>query len=128
MVNARRQGTEGDQGKYMLQFGRTIRLLERLQRSMYNVDLFFLAENVWLKGDDLSEVRDAFGFDWDPILLDAFYLSPTRRKRHFFTNIPLDDIDYSGKLSEVGPASCLQSGFCVPAHILDPETTVKVRR
>ena len=106
----------------MVQFGRFIRKIERLQSPH---PLFFLAENVWLKGDDLEAVREAFGFDWDPVLIDALYFSPTRRKRHFFTNIPLINFDYGSDLSEVSPQSCLEDGFCVPAHFIEPNLAVK---
>ena len=110
----------------MVQFAQFIRNIEMLQNADQPHPLFFLAENVWLKGSDLEEVRDAFAFDWDPILLDAQYLSPSRRKRHFFMNIPLLDMDYDGPLSQLGPTSCLEDDFCVPAHLVDPDTTAKV--
>jgi site-specific DNA-cytosine methylase len=83
-VNARREGVEGEQGQYMVRFGLLIRSLEQLQKNRLNRPLFFLAENVPLNGDDLWRVREAFGLDWDPITFDAQYLSPCRRKRHFF--------------------------------------------
>ena len=68
LVNARREGIEGEQGRYMLQFGRMIRSIERSQRSIERSQqphpLFFLAENVFLRGDDLQAAREAFAFDW----------------------------------------------------------------
>lgn len=125
LVNANRQGVQGSQGQYMLKFGRMIRKIERLQRPN---PLFFLAENVILKGDDLEETRDAFGLDFDPITVDAMYLSPTRRKRHFIMNIPLvlGDFDFQGSASEVGPSSCLEEGFKVPGHIIENNFAAKV--
>lgn len=122
-VNAFREGASGDQGQYMIQFGGFIRKLERLQ---HNHPVFFLAENVRLQDQDREAVRDAFGFDWDPIQLDALYVSPTRRDRMFLTNVPYQDIDYNCELSHVGPRDCLEEGFCVPAHVLDPNVTAKV--
>jgi site-specific DNA-cytosine methylase len=71
-VNARRKGADGEQGSYMVRFGMFIRTLERLQREdMPRCKLFFLVENVVLTGDDLEQVCDAFGLEWDPIELDA---------------------------------------------------------
>ena len=81
-----------------------------------------------LAGTDLTEVRDAFGLDWDPIALDAQYLSPTRRNRHFFSNIPLPSVDFTTEASMEGPTSCLEDGFVLPAHIVDPGVTAKVSR
>lgn len=108
----------------MVRFGQFIRLLERLQRPH---PVFFMAENVVLRKDDMRVVKDAFGFDWDPINLDALYFSPARRNRHFFTNIPLDFFEYDTPLSELGPTSCLEDGYRIPAHILDPDVKAKVR-
>jgi site-specific DNA-cytosine methylase len=123
-VNAYRQGVEGEQGSFMMRFGRAIRMIERLQSPH---PLFFVAENVWLSGDDRTKIMEAFGFDWDPIALDAQYLSPARRNRHFLTNIPLPDVDFNSDLSCIGPSSCLKEGFLVPAHIVDPEVTAKAQ-
>ena len=51
----------------MVQFGQFIRALERLQlKRTQPHPVFFLAENVWLQGEDRSDVSGAFGFDWDP--------------------------------------------------------------
>ena len=121
-VNARREGHEGDQGRYMLNFGRTIRKIERYQHPH---SLYFLAENVRLHGQDKQEVMDAFGLDWDPIELDAKYLSPCRRDRHWFTNIPFRYLDYQSPVSLQGPEPCLEDGYAIPAHIVDPNTTAK---
>lgn len=123
-VNANRQGTAGKQGQYMIRFGELIRKIERLQHPH---PVFFLAENVFLSGHDRTEVMEAFGMDWDPIALDAQYLSPTRRNRHFVTNIPLSDVDFTKEISIEGPSSCLEEGFFVPAHLLDPEVTAKAQ-
>jgi hypothetical protein len=126
LVNANRQGVQGREGQYMLEFGRTIRKIERLQSPH---PLLFLAENVILKGDDLEETRNAFGLDFDPITLDAMYVSPTRRKRHFVMNIPLmlDDFDFIGSASTVGPSSCLEEGFKMPGQIVENNLAAKVR-
>lgn len=76
-VNARREGSEGDQGQFMIHFGSLIRRMERLQQVEFDGHrLFFLAENVVFRGDDLETVRSAYGMDWDPIDFDAKYVSP----------------------------------------------------
>ena len=107
----------------MLSFGRRIREIERYQTPH---PIFFLAENVFLSGADLADVRDAFGLDWDPIALDAQYLSPTRRNRHFFINTPLPDVDFTNEISMQGPISCLEEGFVLPVYIVDRQVTAKV--
>jgi C-5 cytosine-specific DNA methylase len=127
MVNAYRKGVQGRQGMYFLDFGNSIRTIERLQSPH---PLFFLAENVILKGDDLEAVREAFGFDWDPIRFDSKYISPARRDRHFVSNVSTEDLagfDYQGLASEIGPDSCLDPDFHLPAHVFDPEMTAKVQ-
>ena len=57
-------------------------------------------------------------------------MSPTRRDRDFFTNIAYnrskDKLDFSGEDSHVGPESCLEAGYALPAHLVDQETTAKV--
>lgn len=105
----------------MLEFGRLIRKLERFQSPH---PLLFMAENVLMKGADLEEVREAFAVDFDPIEFDAAYVSPTRRKRLFFTNIPprlADRFVYDGLDSYLGPSSCLETGFKLAAHIAESE-------
>jgi hypothetical protein len=94
-VNARRKGAHGEQGSYMIRFGMFIRTLERLQRhDMPHCKLFFLVENVVLFGDDLEQVCNAFGLEWDPIELDAqckrscqyylkVYLNNRKHSSHF---------------------------------------------
>ena len=122
-VNAYRQGAEGLQGQYLLRFGRIIRKIERYQAPH---PVFFLAENVFLSGDDRTAVMEAFGMDWDPIALDAQYFSPTRRNRHFITNIPLPDVNFTLPVSMESPRSCLEDGYFVPAYFIDSTITAKV--
>jgi hypothetical protein len=75
-VNAGRQGVNGTQGSYLLRFGRLIRDVERLQERNGQQKLFLLVENVFLKEQDLVEIRDAFGIDWNPFEFDAHSISP----------------------------------------------------
>ena len=100
-VNAFRKGTKSTEGSYLLWMGRIVRKLERMQLTKWrDRPLFFVAENVQLRdADERNEVTGAFEFDFDPIHLDAQYLSPVRRNRHYWTNIPLASIDYKSKAS-----------------------------
>ena len=77
-VNANRQGAGGGQGQYLVNFGKFIRRLGFAQMKQFGreLPLFFLAENVMLRGDDLLDVRRAFKFEFDPIEMDALYVSP----------------------------------------------------
>ena len=101
----------------MIEFLRMIRNIERRQE----IPLFFLVENVVFTGDDLEAVREASGFDFDPIEVDAMYFSPCCRKRHFITNIPVNGIATGAVESfdfepfyedhnHIPPASCLEEG------------------
>lgn len=74
-VNARKEGTQGQQGQYMIRLGKLICRLQQLQHDR-NCPLFYLVENVVLREKDLVEVREAFQIDWDPVRLDAKYVSP----------------------------------------------------
>lgn len=120
-VNAYRKGINSKQGNYMVAFGELIRKIELFQDS----PIYFLVENVVTKDEDLDGIRKAFQMDWDPITLDSQYFSPARRKRQFWTNIPLSDIEYNTDLSHIGPDSCLEQGFYLLAHIVDKKTTAK---
>ena len=77
-VNAYRKGTEGKQGKYLKKFGKFIRKLGKHQQDQFQKEngVLFIAENVILRGDDLKKVRKAFGIKFDPIEMDALYVSP----------------------------------------------------
>lgn len=112
----------------MISFLEKIKTLKEAQQAKYpSRPLFFLVENVPLKGDDLTEACKAIGYDWDPVRLDALYVSPARRNRNFFTNIAFEDVDYDGPLSHSTPECCIEHGFCVPAHFCEEDLkTVKV--
>jgi hypothetical protein len=46
-------------------------------------------------------------------------LSPCRRNRIFLSNIPLPDLDFSNDAFHLGPESCLDLGFVLPAQLAD---------
>lgn len=96
----------------MLQFARLIRKIERLQKGH---PLFFLVENVVTRREDRQAITDSFGFDWDPVTFDAASVSPCRRERQFFSNIPpeLNGFSFTGETSESQPSTCIEQGFRV---------------
>lgn len=121
-VNAYRQGTTGFHGKYLLQMGHFVQALQELQGNR----LYFLAENVMMDNAVSSSTADdsttaamglkdqitaAFGLTWDPIQLDARDVSPCRRKRLFWTNIPLSSVleQKVRQYHAVTPACCMQN-------------------
>jgi hypothetical protein len=109
----------------MLELGKYIRLMEQNQKPH---PLFFFVEYLFCeKNPQRMDIMEAFGFDWDPFTLNSKYLSPIRRNQHFITNIPLPNIDFTSEISMQGPESCLEPGFFVAAHLVDPEISAKVR-
>jgi site-specific DNA-cytosine methylase len=128
-VNALWTGTEGKQGSYMFHFAE---LIKKIHQQQPDHDIFFLAENVVpdngrnvphkeenLKEvkENLEQVKDTFGTVWS-IVLDATYFSPVRRKRIFFSNIPLGGDYIEATSSETSLVKCLQDGY---QHAADNE-------
>ena len=64
----------------MLSFLSMIREIEHRQMAQDGRPLFFLVENVKLDGADLEEVRDASGFEFDPIEIDGEWVRLTAKK------------------------------------------------
>jgi hypothetical protein len=106
----------------MIQFGQ---LIARMQAHPHQQgqELFFLAENVPLAGRDLERVEHAFG-GIPPLVMDAAYWSPCKRKRCFFTNLPICDFLLSNDCWQADgdwnsrPASCLDEGYDLPVNVL----------
>ena len=114
-INAYRQGTSGKQGQYMIRFGKFIQEIKRIQNQHGIQDpIFFLAENVVTRKENLEDIRAAFGMDWDPVRLNAASVSPNLRERHYYTNIPpyLHNF-FDGPGLNSTPASCIDEGFKV---------------
>ena len=109
-VNSYAQGTQGEQGKYLLELGRVVRAIERIQSPH---PLYFLAENVVLSGAERETVDDAFGLTWDPINLNSQDFSPARRNRHFWTNIPCNAIDYTTAAARVVRTKSAHISACI---------------
>ena len=117
-INAHRQGVKGSQGNYMLELGRVIRTMEKIQKANNNHPLYYLVENVVTQGNDLDAIRAAFDMDWDPIKLNAASVSPCLRNRHFYSNIPpyLPHF-FDGPWLESTPGKCLEQGFQVSSPL-----------
>ena len=81
-TNSRRQGVYGENGRYLPAMGR---LIKKLQARQPKRPIYFIAESVPLRGDDLKAAEDAFGVPG--LLLDSKDLSPCRRNRHYFINV-----------------------------------------
>lgn len=70
-------------GRYLLMVGTFIR---KVQQHQPNHPVWYLVENVYLRGDDLLKVCKAFG-EASPILVDSYHFSPCHRKRHYLLNV-----------------------------------------
>jgi hypothetical protein len=81
-----------------------------------------MVENVKISGEDLDKITNAFGLLFH-INLDAAHLSPMRRDRNFWTNIPLSNCDYQTQF--ISPDCCFQEGHCLPGQIMDKNMVVK---
>ncbi|GAX09310.1 hypothetical protein FisN_32Hh006 [Fistulifera solaris] len=114
-ANANRQGTDGEQGKYVILTGQLCRQIQEHQlRKAY-----IMIENVVISNPtDCARIRKAFGFRWKPVELDAWQLSPCRRKRHFFTNIPYSDTERAHRYCEVTPESCMDDGYTLAQMLI----------
>jgi C-5 cytosine-specific DNA methylase len=115
-VNATRKGTEGEQGKYIVSFGKLVR---RIQEAQPDHHLFFLSENVVLDNNNgsnetgqgnLATTLDAFGA-LDSVVLDSALYSPVRRKRMYISNIPIDTTAASSYWNVCHDSSCLDDGY-----------------
>jgi len=127
-ANASAQGLAGRSGRYMLEFGNFIRRVKQHSHQQRR-HLFFLSENVIIRNQrnmplQLGEreyISKAYGIEWDPVELDAKYVSPCHRDRNFFTNIPLElEHNFFVRLdaNDAIPSStrCLQDGYRLAAH------------
>lgn len=84
-INATRKGVKGAQGAYLPNFADLIR---RIQEEQGDHPLFYLVENVVLhEFDDIQRTEKAFGCT--AVMLDAQHFSPTRRNRHYWTNVSM---------------------------------------
>lgn len=118
---------------------RFAKLIHRLQALQAKHKIYFLAENTVIRNSksknknfqdgDLTLINNAFGLEWDPIELDAREVSPCRRKRNLFTNLPYDgksDADLAAVGAHVD--SCLDpDGFRLAASWLDPVTAASCK-
>jgi hypothetical protein len=117
-VNAYRKGVRGEQGQYLQRLGKLVHAIRnhKLQRGR---PLFFLAENVVLRAEDLDAVSDSFGIT--PLEVDAHYYSPCRRKRHFFMNFPVD-LNFTTLAASSEVTCCLEKNWMHPADAIANRT------
>ncbi|KAL7543185.1 hypothetical protein ACHAXR_012598 [Thalassiosira sp. AJA248-18] len=112
-INANREGIASVKGRYMIKFADLILRIKnhRLQK---NENVFFLCENVQMKEEDLKHFEPKFGIS--PIIIDAQNVSPSKRKRSYSTNLPVNDLpepDSALALSTVK----LADGWMHPAQL-----------
>ena len=129
-VNGNREGLDGKHGKFMKYTAKLIKTL----RDVQTTDFFYVIENVPLQNDisvplemgDRQQVCDLLNHPWDPVELDAQYFSPCKRKRVFYSNIPLAHHDLGDSLaSALTGSDCLEDGFVLPCHVVEPELRAK---
>jgi hypothetical protein len=109
----------------MMEFSRTVRRIEA-HPAQKGRKIFFLAENVILRGDDVEAVSDAFGMP--PLSLDSSCFSPCTRKRMYWTNVALQNFDHVFKNEETSPilpSSCLFDDCIAGGSILNSGTRTK---
>lgn len=131
-ANARREGVDGAQGRYMVRFGALIARMGSL-KNQKGRRIHFLAENSVLYdsrdkkyGDgDRAKICKAFGIDWDPLEVDAKDFSPTRRNRHFLTNIPVEIGNMDG--SSLSGSKFLQDEYKLAAHFFEENMIAKAQ-
>jgi len=101
--------------QYLLKAGRLIKVINTIQKKncgRHN-EVLFLSENVVFQGIDsicMSYGNSENGHGLCPIELCASDFSPCRRKRLYWTNIPLKSID---------PIKDIAAHWAIPDHFLD---------
>lgn len=79
-----------------------------------------MVENVFISSQkERTTISNAFGFQWEPLELDAWQVSPGARKRHFFINIPYSDTKEGHDCCGVTPESCLDDGYSLPQMLIE---------
>jgi DNA-cytosine methyltransferase len=80
----KRLGLKGERSGLFWEFHRILKTIQKR-----NPNVLFLVENVGgITTHDMELISDALNVS--SIYLDAGYFSPQRRKRHYWTNLPLD--------------------------------------
>eukprot|EP00970_Alexandrium_tamarense_P009167 scaffold1803_cov195-Alexandrium_tamarense.AAC.43 len=114
-VNAYRQGVHSEKGSYMLRFAKLVTLIRKHQQKQHQQEqLYFLCENVPQRWDDQGSIETCFGIS--PVLLDAQTLSPAKRKRSYYTNIPSNNLPDSHS-PEAMSSVCLADGWMTPSQM-----------
>ena len=82
-INAQNKGVVGTNGRYLKMAAEFIVNVQKKQSPHH---VWYLIENVVLRGDDLEEICKAFG-DTAPMRVDSYHFSPCNRNRHYFVNV-----------------------------------------
>jgi hypothetical protein len=116
----------------MPRFGKLIFQINKRQIQQGYPPVFFLAENTALRNDrdqplphgDLEIIKREFNIGWD-LVFDSRNVSPIRRKRTYLSNIPLQL--QTDDLCDPSPIVCLDDGFDIAGHIVEPQMIAKAQ-
>jgi len=112
-VNARRKGTTGGTGQYLLKVGEMIHFIEKYQKRRN--PLIYFSENVVLEKKEIEEVNERYR-GIPPVQVDAQDFSPCRRNRLYWLNIPISSIAEASQVSQES-LPILEDGGIMPEEI-----------
>jgi hypothetical protein len=102
-------------GQYMLKFAQLIKRIKNHPKQNGH-HVFFLCENVEsMKDNDVKEFEDDFGIS--RVNIDALCLSPTKRARSYFTNIPMNELPAHDSAEALSAVDFLTDGWMDPARL-----------
>ena len=102
-------------GQYMLKFAQLIKRIKN-HPEQKGKRVFFLCENVEsMKDDDVMKFEDDFGIS--RVNIDAQCLSPTKRARSYFTNIPMDELPLPDSAAALSGVDFLTDKWTDPARL-----------
>ncbi len=109
VINATRDGLEGESGKYLLNYSDLITTIQKnsLQKGKY---LFYLAENVLFDKKTRFDIKDLFS-GMPAIRFDASDFSPCKRMRNYWTNLPITFPDEEVDWVQMQSSPILENGF-----------------
>ena len=111
-INGYRKGIDGSSGGHLVEFSDLI--LQKIKNHKYQGEthLFYLGENVLLDKDTRFQTQDLFG-GMPHVRFDASDFSPCRRNRIYWTNLPVDFLNYDDEYVQVQRESIpiLEDGY-----------------
>lgn len=105
---------ESVKGQYMLKFAQLIKRIKNHPKQNGH-HLFFLCENVKMKDRDVMKFEGDFGIS--RVNIDAQCLSPTKRLRSYFTNIPMNELPAHDSDAALSAVDFLTDGWMDPARL-----------